>query len=400
MSETPAATRADALAWVAGSDAPEKSVLNLGFMALTDAAPLIVAATQGFGQPHGLSLSLHRQPSWSSLRDRLIDGQLDAAQFLYGMVYGTHLGIGSPPREMAVLMGLSRNGQGITLSTRLRQAGVTSADALRRHVRQNSAPLTLAQSFPTGTHALWLNYWLAANQIHPQRDVRILVVPPAQMVAQLAAGSIDGFCAGEPWGAQAIAHGAGFTVATSQSIWPDHPEKVLGCTRRFVDECPNAARALVMTLIDAARFIEASEHNRRSTAALLASPDYLDVPAAVIEPRLLGRYEDGLGHAWLDRHPVVFFGEGDVGMPYRSDGLWFLTQLHRWGLLRDEPDYEGIVRQVQRTDIYQDAATAVGVAVPSATHRRSMLAGGEAWDGHDPYGYARGFALHALAGPR
>lgn len=385
------------LAWVAGSDAPEKSVLDLGFMALSDAASLIVAATQGFAQPYGLTLNLHRQGSWAMLRDGLLGGQLDAAHCLYGLVYGVQLGIGGvPATDMAVLMGLCRNGQAINLSAALQRDGVTSAEALRRLVLGQGARLTLAHTFPTGTHALWLYYWLASLGIHPLRDVDTLVVPPAQMVEHLRAGRIDGFCAGGPWGALAIDEGMGFTVATSQSIWPDHPEKVLGATRAFVEECPNAARALVMALLDASRFIEASEANLRGTARLISGSDYLDAPLASIEPRLLGHYQDGLGHAWKDAHPLRFHDAGRANQPWLSDGLWFITQFRRWGLLRGEPDYLAIAGQVQQQALYREAAQAQGIAVDDLGLRSSTLLDGKPWDGTDPAGYARGFALHAL----
>lgn len=390
--------RADALAWVAGSDAPEKPIIDLGFVALTDAASVIVAATQGFAQPYGLTINLRRQTSWASLRDKLVDGELDAAHALYGLIYAVHLGIGgSAPVDMAVLMGLAQNGQSISLSTALRDAGVTDAEALRRCVHQSGAKLTLAQTFPTGTHALWLYYWLAANGIHPLEDVRTLVVPPVQMVGHLRAGRIDGFCAGEPWGAQAVAEQAGFTLATTQSIWPDHPEKVLGCTSAFVEQYPNSARALVMAILEASRFIDQSPANRQSTAQLIAGRDYVDAPLASIEPRVLGHYSDGLGNVWTDAHPLRFFGDGAVNMPYHSDGLWFMTQLRRWGLLREDPDYLAVARRVQQTGLYRDAASALGIAVPDSPMRSAVLMDGRCWDGSDPAGYARSFALHALA---
>ena len=388
----------DNLAWVAGSDAPEKTALNLGFMALTDSASLVVAATQGFGQPYGLTLNLQRQNSWSGLRDRLLSGELDAAQSLYGLIYDLQLGLGgASATDMAVLMGLCQNGQSINLSAPLMRDGVTSAEALRSHVRQNGAQLTLAHTFPTGTHAMWLYYWLASHGIHPLQDVRSLVVPPAQMVEHLKAGRIDGFCAGGPWGALAVDEGMGFTLATSQQIWPDHPEKVLGTTRAFVEQYPNTARALVMSLLDASRFIEANEDNLRSAAQLISSEDYVDAPLASVEPRLLGRYQDGLGHAWQDAHPLRFFNDGQATFPWLSDGLWFMTQFRRWGLLREDVDYLGIARQVQQLDLYREAARAVGVSVPSAEMRASILIDGRRWDGSDPAGYARSFNLNALA---
>ena len=397
MTDLPPSLRPDAKAWVAGSDAPEKHVVNLGFMALTDAASLIVAATQGFAQPYGLTLNLQRQSSWSSVRDKLVEGQLDAAHGLYGLIYAVHLGIGgSAPKDMAVLMGLAQNGQSISLSRELMATGVTDPEALGNCVRQSGAKLTLAQTFPTGTHALWLYYWLAAYGIHPLADVRTLVVPPSQMVAHLRARRIDGFCAGEPWGAQAIEEDMGFTIATSQSIWADHPEKVLGCTREFVDQYPNTARALVMAILEASRFIDESQENRRSTAQLIAGRDYVDAPVAAIEPRFLGQYEDGLGHAWLDKHPLRFFGNGEVNMPYHSDGLWFMTQLRRWGLLREDPDYLGVAQTVQQTSLYRDAASALSIPVPDSPMRSAILMDGSRWDGNDPAGYARSFALHAL----
>lgn len=390
--------RPDSLAWVAGSDAPEKSALNLGFMALTDSASLVVAATQGFAQPYGLTLNLQRQSSWAGLRDRLLSGELDAAQGLYGLIYGIQLGLGgTPATDMAVLMGLCQNGQSINLSAPLMRDGVTCAEALQQHVRQNGAPLTLAHTFPTGTHALWLYYWLASHGIHPLRDVRTLVVPPAQMVEHLSAGRIDGFCAGGPWGALAVDEGMGFTLATSQQIWPDHPEKVLGTTRAFVEQYPNTARALVMSLLDASRFIEASEDNLRSAAQLISGSEYVDAPLASIEPRLLGRYQDGLGHAWQDAHPLRFFDGGRANMPWLSDGLWFMTQFRRWGLLREDVDYLGIARQVQQLALYREAAEALGIDVPQAEMRRSTLIDGRVWDGSDPAGYARSFDLHARA---
>ncbi|MDH4608469.1 CmpA/NrtA family ABC transporter substrate-binding protein [Pseudomonas sp. BN102] len=392
-------TRNDNLAWVAGSDAPEKRTVNLGFIALSDAASLIVAATQGFAQPYGLTLNLKRQTSWAALRDKLLSGELDAAHSLYGQVYGIHLGLGSAPTAMAILMGLCQNGQAINLSEQLRRAGVTRAEELATHVRQHGARLTFAQTFPTGTHAMWLYYWLAAHGINPLEDVNTVVVPPAQMVQHLRAGRIDGFCAGGPWGALAVDEKEGFTLATSQMIWPDHPEKVLGCTRTFVEQYPNTARALTMAVLEASRFIDANDENKRSTAQLICGSEYLDAPLSVIQPRFLGHYEDGLGHAWRDAHPLRFFADGQATMPWLSDGIWFMTQFRRWGLLRENPDYLGVARQIHQLALYREAAEALGIAVPDQAMRSSTLVDGRIWDGSDPAGYADSFAIHARHSP-
>ena len=386
------------LAWVNGSDAPEKTEINLGFMALSDCASVVVAATQGFAQPYGLTLNLKRQSSWANLRDKLVSGELDAAHSLYGLIYAVHLGIGGvASTDMAVLMGLNQNGQSINLSHGLQALSVTSPEALHLHVHQSRPKLTFAQTFPTGTHAMWLYYWLASQGIHPLQDVDSVVVPPPQMVAHLQAGRIDGFCVGEPWAASAVQQNLGFTMATTQTIWPDHPEKVLGCTRAFVEQYPNTARALVMAILEASRFIEASHENRRSTAQLLSASQYLDAPLDCIEPRLLGDYTDGLGNRWQDPHAMRFHGGGEVNFPYLSDGMWFMTQFRRWGLLRDDPDYLGVARQVQQLDLYREAATAVGVPARSQEMRSSQLIDGTVWDGSDPAGYARSFTLHAMS---
>ena len=384
--------------WVAGSDAPEKPELNLGFLPLSDAASLIVAATQGFGEPHGLTLHLHRQPSWSALRDNLLGGRLDAAHSLYGLVYGIQLGLGgAPATDMAVLMGLAQNGQGINLARSLALAGVQDTASFVARVREPGAqPLILAHTFPTGTHIFWLYYWLAAQGIHPLRDVRTVLVPPPQMPEHLAAGRVDGYCVGEPWGAAAVAREQGFTLTTSQAIWPDHPEKVLACTRAFAERYPNTARALIRTLLDASRFIEENQENRQSTAQLISGVAYVNTAPELVTERFLGRYQDGLDQKWEDTHPLAFHRQGAVNPPYLSDGLWFLTQFRRWGLLREEPDYLAIAAAVQCTALYREAATSLGLPVP-ATHRSSTLLDGRVWDGSDPAGYARSFALHALA---
>ena len=388
----------DPLAWVNGSDAPEKSSLDLGFMALSDCASLVVAATQGFAQPYGLTLNLKRQSSWANLRDKLVSGELDAAHSLYGLIYAVHLGIGGvAPIDMAVLMGLNQNGQSINLSHALQQQGVVTPEALDRHVHQSRTKLTFAQTFPTGTHAMWLYYWLASQGIHPLQDVESVVVPPPQMVAHLQAGRIDGFCVGEPWSASAVKQNQGFTLATTQAIWPNHPEKVLGCTQAFVDQYPNTARVLVMALLEASRFIEQNIENRRSTAQLLSGHEYLDAPLDCIEPRLLGIYDDGLGNQWQDPHALRFFAGGDVNLPYLSDGMWFMTQFRRWGLLREDPDYLGVARQVQQLALYRQAADALGISSNDRDMRSSQLIDGKIWDGSDPGGYARSFRLHAMA---
>jgi nitrate/nitrite transport system substrate-binding protein len=305
------------------------------------------------------------------------------------------LGIAGPQKDMAVLMGLNQNGQAITLSKQLKETGVTNGAQLAEHVKKGGNPLTFAQTFPTGTHAMWLYYWLASLGINPMSDVKTIVVPPPQMVANMRVGNMDGFCVGEPWGARAIADKIGFTAVTTQQIWPDHPEKVLGATRAFIEQYPNAARALIMAVLEASQFIEASEENRKSTAKLISGKAYVNAPVKVIEPRFLSQYEDGLGNSWKDDHAMAFCKNGTVNFPYHSDGMWFMTQFKRWGLIKEDPNYAAVAAGVNQVALYKEAASALNIPVPASSLRSSTLIDGNVWNGSDPAAYANSFAIKA-----
>ena len=375
-----------------GNNSNKSTPIRVGFIPLTDCAPLVMAAVKGFDRKHGIELVLSREPSWAAVRDKLLTGQLDAAHALYGLVYGVQMGIGGPRQDMSVLMTLNHNGQAITLANRLHDQGISDGASLARHIGESSRRHTFAQTFPTGTHAMWLYYWLASHGVHPFRDINNVVVPPPQMTGHLAVGTLDGFCAGEPWNAMAIKKREGFTVATSQDIWPDHPEKVLACSRAFVEKHTDQARALVMAILEAARFLDTPQ-GRSEAAYLLAGPDYINVPVDLIEGRLQGQYQDGLGRAWQDAHAMSFFDDGQVTFPWLSDGMWFLTQHYRWGMLGSHPDYLTVARQVNRVDLYREAASQIGVAVPPGDMRSAALMDGQIWDGNNPVAYAEGFEL-------
>jgi len=366
--------------------------VRVGFIPLTDCAPLVVAATHGFDRRHGIELRLSREPSWATLRDRLLVGAIDAAHLLHGLAYGIELGIAGPRADMAVLMTLNRNGQAITLARHWVQQGVVDGPSLARAIARSARPLVFAHTFPTGTHAMWLQYWLAAHGIHPHVDVRMLTVPPQQMVARLASGAIDGYSAGEPWNARAVRDGIGCTLATSQSIWPDHPEKVLACRREFVSGQPALARALAAAVLDAARWLE-QQADLDELARVLAQDRFVGCDAVDIADRLKARYVDGCGRRWDDAHGLRFFDGGRVPFPYLSDGMWFMTQQRRWGLLREDPDYVGVASAVSQIALYREVAAMLGVACPESPCRSSVLVDGRAWDGSEPAAYAASFAI-------
>ncbi|EHD21506.1 MULTISPECIES: CmpA/NrtA family ABC transporter substrate-binding protein [Brenneria] len=382
-------------AWAAGSDAPEKQEIRVGFIPLTDCASVVMAAIKGFDKKYGITIIPSKEASWAAVRDKLVSGELDAAHILYGQLYGLQMGLSGPQSNMAALMTLNQNGQGITLANQLRDAGVTDLGTLQKHIAASPAgTYTFAQTFPTGTHAMWLYYWLACAGIHPLNDVRTVVVPPPQMVMNMKIGNMVGCCVGEPWNQRAISDKLGFTAAASQDIWPDHPEKVLGTRADWVDANPNGARALTAAILEASRWIDASDENRRETAGVVAGRAYINTREETIVGRMLGRYENGLGKSWQDEHAMRFYHDGSVNYPYLSDGMWFLTQHKRWGLLTEDPDYLAVARKVNRIDIYKQAAAAVGdVPLPDSEMRSSVLIDGVRWDGSDPAGYADSFSV-------
>jgi nitrate/nitrite transport system substrate-binding protein len=382
-------------AYAAGSDKPEKTEIRVGFIPLTDCASVVMAAVNKFDEKYGIKIIATKEASWASVRDKLVNGELDAAHVLYGLVYGVQLGIGGPKKDMAVLMGLNNNGQAITMSNQLKDKGVTDGAGLAKLVAKKEREYTFAQTFPTGTHAMWLYYWLAANGINPLKDVKTITVPPPQMVANMRVGNMDGYCVGEPWNNRAIIDNIGYTATTTQDIWTDHPEKVLGTTDEWVQKHPNAARALVAAILDASRWIDASLPNKQKTAETIAQKSYVNTDTDVIVARMLGRYQNGLGKSWDDKNHMKFFNDGAVNFPYLSDGMWFMTQHKRWGLLKDHPNYLEVAKKVNRVDIYKQGATAAGVAIPKSDMRSSKLLDGIVWDGKDAAKYADGFKIKA-----
>ena len=300
---------------------------------------------------------------------------------------------------MAVLMTLNHNGQAITLSKKLADKGAVDGPSLAKLMkaekRPADQPFTFAQTFPTGTHAMWLYYWMAANGIDPLRDAKVITVPPPQMVANMRVGNMDGFCVGEPWNHRAIIDGIGVTAITTQDIWKDHPEKVLGSTAEFVKKNPNTARAVTAAILEAGKWIDASLSNKTKMAETIADKSYVNTSVDAINQRILGRYQNGMGKTWDDPNFMKFSGDGVVNFPYLSDGMWFLTQHKRWGLTKDHVDYLAMAKQINQIDIYKQAATAAKVSVPASPMRGSKLMDGVVWDGKDPAKYADSFKVKA-----
>ena len=381
--------------WAAGSDAPEKKEVKIGFIPLTDCASVVMASVLGFDQKYGVKIVPSKEASWASVRDKMVNGELDFAHVLYGLVYGLHLGIGGPKKDMAVLMNLNNNGQAITLSKTLADKGAVDGASLAKVMAKEKREYTFAGTFPTGTHAMWMHYWLAAAGINPVTDAKLITVPPPQMVANMRVGNMDGFCVGEPWNHRAIMDGIGITANTTQDIWKDHPEKVLGTTGDFASKNPNTCRAVMMAILEASRWIDASMQNKLKMAETVAQKSYINTSVDAINQRILGRYQNGLGKTWDDPNHMKFFNDGAVNFPYLADGMWFLTQHKRWGLLKSHPDYLAVAKQINRIDLYTQAASQLKVNVPKDALRSSKLMDGVVWDGKNPAQYADSFKIKA-----
>ncbi len=378
-----------------GSDKPEKEEVRIGFIPLTDCASVVMASVLGFDKKYGVKIIPTKEASWAGVRDKLVNGELDMAHVLYGLIYGVHLGVSGPKKDMAVLMTLNNNGQAITLSKKLADKGAVDGPGLAKLMASEKREYTFAQTFPTGTHAMWLYYWMASYGINPIKDAKVITVPPPQMVANMRVGNMDGYCVGEPWNHRAIADGIGITGVTTQDIWKDHPEKVLGTTADFVKQNPNTARAVMMAILEAGKWIDASLANKNKMAETIADKSYVNTSVDVINQRILGRYQNGMGRTWDDPNHMKFFNDGAVNFPYLSDGMWFLTQHKRWGLLKDHPDYLAVAKQINQVDLYRQAAGALKVSVPKDVMRTSKMIDGVVWDGKDPKKYADGFAVKA-----
>jgi len=384
-----------AAVWAQGSDKPEKEEVKIGFIPLTDCASVVMASVLGIDKKYGVKIVPSKEASWAGVRDKLVNGDLDFAHVLYGLVYGVHLGIAGPKKDMAVLMTLNNNGQAITLSKKLADKGAVDGPSLAKLMAREKREYTFAQTFPTGTHAMWLNYWLAANGISPIQDVKSIIVPPPQMVANMRIGNMDGFCVGEPWNQRAIMDGIGMTAITTQDIWKDHPEKVLGTTADFVQKYPNTARAVTAAILEASKWIDAGLQNKNKMAETIADKSYVNTSVDAINQRILGRYSNGIGKNWDDPNYMKFYNDGAVNFPYLSDGMWFLTQHKRWGILKEHPDYLKVATAINRIDIYKQAAAASKTPVPASPIRTSKLMDGIVWDGKNPKAYADSFKIHA-----
>ena len=386
--------------------APETTTVHAGIIPLLDCAPLVAAAEFGFAKRQGLNLVLSREPSWASIRDKVSIGHLDCAHMLGPMVIASTLGIGHVKAPLIAPMALGLNGNAVTVSKplyhRLAAAGMDGDDvmsgarALKQVIAEDHAagrpPLTFGVVFPFSMHNYELRGWLAAGGVNPDFDVRLVVIPPPLMVANLEQGMIDGFCVGAPWNAVAVDAGLGEVVVTKADLWRNGPEKVLGVRQPWAEAHPATLRALIRALVQAAEWVEKPE-NHATMARILAEPHYLDIDAGILADALAGRLPrlDGSRPPRTDPDFITFHRH-HATFPWRSHAAWFVEQMIRWRQIdRDTPVCD-LATAVYRPDIYRDAVWPLGLDVPAADWKsegtgeaRGTFFGGATYDpGCDP----------------
>ncbi len=385
---------------VFASDAPETPQIRIGIIALTDCSSIVIAHEKGFFKAEGLEVTVAKEASWAVIRDKLRLGENHATHMLYGMPYASTMGLfGAPVKPMIIPWVLNYNGQAITLSTEMKDKGVRNAGDLKQLLDAEKAegkpPRTFAMTFPPGTHAMWMRYWLATGGINPDKDVSLMTIPPPQMVANMKVGKMDGFCVGEPWNARAIADRSGFTAITTQAIWPNHPEKVCAFTADFAEKNPKTVKAVLKGLHHASIFIDKLE-NRPEVADIVSRPAYINCPKDIILGRLLGKYDHGDGQGEHEDRDYMRFFERGVNFPWKSHGVWWLSQFRRWGLVKGTPAYAKIVDQVHRPDLYREVAKELGSDAPTSDMKPEQLFDGVAFDPAKPEDYAASFAVKNL----
>ena len=389
------------------SDAPEMADIKLGIIALTDCSSIVMAHEKGLFKKYGINSTVSKGASWAAIRDSLSNGDIQATHMLIGMPIASTMGLGGAPKKpMVIPWILNRNGQAITLKKELIGKVADDPKALKPladAAKASGTPMTFAMTFPPGTHAMWMRYWLAAGGIHPGdasgagADISLITIPPPQMVANMKVGKMDGFCVGEPWNARALADEIGFTAITTQAMWKDHPEKVCAFTAEFAEKNPKTVKAVLKALHEASVWLDKME-NRGEQANVVSAATYINCPPETILGRLQGKYIMGDGRKLRDPNYMIF-SDRNCNYPQLKYSKWWLTQLRRWGFTEGAPDYEGVAKQVMRPDIYEEAMKEIGYAHGGASDAPESFFDGATFDPTgDMEAFAASFAVKSLKG--
>ncbi len=396
----------------AATAGPEVTGVKLGYIALTDAAPLIIAKEKGLFAKYGLpDVEVAKQASWGATRDNLVLGGaangIDGAHILTPMPYLISAGKvtqNNVPVPMSILARLNLDSQGISVAKDYAGTGVgLDASKLKEAFAAKKAgggEVKVAMTFPGGTHDLWIRYWLAAGGIDPDKDVSTIVVPPPQMVANMKVGNMDAFCVGEPWNEQLVNQGIGFTACTTGELWKGHPEKALALRSDWIEANPNATKALLMAVMEAQQWADSMD-NKEEMAAILGKRQWFNVPPKDVLGRLKGTINYGNGRLVENTGLEMKFWKEHASYPFKSHDTWFLTENIRWGKLPGDTDIKALVDKVNREDIWRAAAKDLGVAaadIPAGTSRGpETFFDGKVFDPENPQAYLASLAIKAMA---
>jgi nitrate/nitrite transport system substrate-binding protein len=347
----------------------EKEVIRLGFIPLTDCAPIIMAKELGLFEKYGVNVEVTKEASWANVRDKILTGELDGAHCLFSMPFSVYTGIGGKEgSEMKVAMILNNNGQAITLSKDFcgkvgfkQTAKVAPVVAAKLKADKE---VTFAMTFPGGTHDIWLRYWLAAANVS-QKTSKIITIPPPQMVANMKVGNMDGYCVGEPWNGVAVKQGIGFTEISTQDIWEHHPEKALVVNKKFSDSRREDLKLVMKAVLEACKWLD-NRANRKKAAEIIGKAPYVNAPADVIEARLMGDYNLGCDQGteiYTDNY-MLFHRGGETNLPRKSHAIWFMAQYMRFDYLKEAPDYKAIADKLILQDLYKEVAASMKIKVP------------------------------------
>jgi nitrate/nitrite transport system substrate-binding protein len=393
---------------IAEAAGPEVTKAILGYIALIDASPLAIAKEKGFFAKHGMpDVEVSKQASWGATRDNLVLGSekngIDGAHILTPMPYLISAGKvtqNNVPTPMYLLARLNLDAQAISVAQEYKDLRVTTdASPLKAAFEKKKAAgkeVKVAMTFPGGTHDLWIRYWLAAGGIDPDKDIATIVVPPPQMVANMKVGNMDAFCVGEPWNEQLVNQGIGFTACTTGEIWFKHPEKALGLRAEWVDKNPNAAKALLMAVMEAQQWCEKME-NKQELAEIVGKRQWFNVPVPDIIGRLKGDVNYGNGRVEKGTKQYMKFWSEHASYPFKSHDLWFLTEDVRWGKFEPTTDTKALVNKVNREDLWREAAQALSVPAsdipPSPSRGKETFFDGKVFDPENPSAYLKSLSI-------
>ena len=344
--------------------------VRLGFIPLTDCSPIVMAKELGLFKKYGIEVVVTKESSWANVRDKILTGELDGAHCLYSMPFSVYTGVGGKAgSEMKIAMMLNVNGQAITLSKDFcgkvgfkQMNKVTPVVAAKLKAEKE---VTFAMTFPGGTHDLWLRNWMSIAGLN-QKAVKIITIPPPQMVANMKVGNMDGFCVGEPWGGVAVKQGIGFTQVASQDIWKDHPEKALVVNKDFSAKRKADLVKVMKAVMEACIWLD-NPVNRKKAAAIIGRAPYVNAPADVIENRLMGNYDLGCnqGTQVYAKDYMLFHKGGMVNFPRKSHAIWAMAQFVRFGYLKEAPNYAAIADKLILDDLYKEVAASMKIKVPN-----------------------------------